>query len=95
MQIRSACCYYAEFVFSSVVELAQHRTQLGHEDKPHLLAWMSFLGRVNCGKQSVFAEETLGHNLQLPEGNAKSDPKTKGREQMRMSLSICLLGRKG
>lgn len=56
---------------------------------------MSFLGKVNCGKQSVFAKETLGHNLQLPEGNAKSAQKTKGWEQMRMSLSICLLGRKG
>lgn len=56
---------------------------------------MSFLGEVNCGKQSVFTKETLGHNLQLPEGNAKSARKTKGWEQMRMSLSICLPRRKG
>lgn len=90
-----AYCCFSEFVFSSVIEYAQDRTQLGHEDKPHLLEQMSFLGEVDCGKQSVFTKETLGHNLQHPEGNAKSAWKTKGWKQMRMSLSICLPRRKG
>lgn len=41
---------------------------------------MSFLGEVDCGKQSVLTKETLGHNLQLPEGNTKSARKDKGLE---------------
>lgn len=32
-----AYCYFSEFVFASVIEYAQDRTQLEHEDKPHLL----------------------------------------------------------
>lgn len=32
-----AYCYFSEFLFASVIEYAQDRTQLGHEDKPHLL----------------------------------------------------------
>lgn len=32
-----AYCFFSEFLFASVIEYAQDRTQLGHEDKPHLL----------------------------------------------------------
>lgn len=32
-----AHCYFSDFLFASVIEYAQDRTQLGHEDKPHLL----------------------------------------------------------
>lgn len=40
------------------------------------------------GNRSVFTKETLGHNLQFPEGNAKNALKTKDWKQTGMSTHL-------